>query len=329
MPLPTTKLGANGPEVTVLGYGAMGVSAFYGSHLGDTEAFAIFDKLVELGITFLDTARVYNDNEEVIGRWFKKSGKRDQVFLCSKFGFNMKLGGLDSSPEYIKVSLEESLARLGVDSIDLFYQHRMDPKVPIETVMQTLAGFVQEGKIKYIGLSECSADTLRRACKIHPVTAVQIEYSPFSVEAEQNGLFDACKELGVGVVAYSPLSRGMLTGTVTKLSDFAPDDWRLTNPRFSAENFPKNLALVDGIKQIADSKGVTPGQLTLAWIISQGYVPIPGTTKIERLVENAGAATIILTEEEKVAIRKFVDAAKVSGDRYSDTSALYADTPSL
>ncbi|KAK7203325.1 aldo-keto reductase, putative [Myxozyma melibiosi] len=332
MSLPTTKLGSKGPEVCVLGFGAMGISAYYETLLNDEQAFAVLDKVVESGVTFLDTARIYNDNELLIGRWFKaRPGVREKLFLCTKFGIKTDGSGFLASPEYIKQSLDESLERLGVDSIDLYYQHRMDPNTPVETVMKTLKGFVEEGKIKYIGLSECSAATLRRACKIHQVTAVQIEYSPFAVEAEKNGLIEACAELGVGVVAYSPLARGMLTGALTSLADLGPTDWRLSNPRFQPDTFAANLKLVEAFKAIAEKKGATPGQVCLAWIISQGYVPIPGTTKIDRVVENAGSATLTLTEEEKKSIREFVDAAAdaVAGDRYPTDGDLYADTPEL
>lgn len=286
--------------------------------------------MVELGITFLDTARIYNDNELVIGRWFKaRPGVREKIFLCSKFGIKVDGSGYDGSPEYIKQSLNESLERLGVDSIDLYYQHRMDPKTPVETVVKTLKGFVEEGKIKYIGLSECSAATLRRANKIHQITAVQIEYSPFAVEAETNGLIEACKELSVGVVAYSPLARGLLTGQLTSLDSLDKNDWRLNNPRFQPDTFPANLKLVNAFTAIAEKKGATPGQVCLAWIISQGYVPIPGTTKLTRLAENAASTKVVLSEEELKSIREFVDAAAVAGSRYPTDTDLYADTPEL
>ncbi|KAK9446409.1 NADP-dependent oxidoreductase domain-containing protein [Limtongia smithiae] len=329
MALPTRTLGKNGPEVTVLGYGAMGISAFYEPKLDDEAAFKVLDAAYALGVTFWDTARIYNNNEEVIGRWFKRTGLRDKIFLCTKFGVDPGTFKVNGNPEYVKVSLDESLARLGVDYVDLFYQHRIDVTVPIEKTVAALAECVKAGKVKYLGLSECSAATLRRAHKVHPITAVQIEYSPFSLDGEQNGLIAAAKELGVAVVAYSPLSRGMLTGQYTSPEDFPEGDYRRAAPRFSKENFPNNLKLVDAIKAIAAKKGATVGQVTLAWLISLGALPIPGTTKIARLEENVKAAFLELTEEEKAEIRTLVDGATIHGERYHIQQNLYADTPEL
>ncbi|KAK9430295.1 NADP-dependent oxidoreductase domain-containing protein [Lipomyces doorenjongii] len=328
MAIPTTQLGKYGPAVTAIGFGAMGISAFYGPKLDDEAAFAVLDKAVELGCTFWDTARLYNDNEEVIGRWFAKTGKRSEIFLCTKFGIKPDYSS-DGSPEYVKQSCEDSLQRLGVDTIDLFYQHRMDQSLPIEVTVGAMAGLVKQGKVKYLGLSECSAATLRRACAVHHIAAVQIEYSPFAVEAEQNGLIEACKELGVAVVAYSPLSRGFLTGAYTKPEDFPEGDFRRAAPRFQKENFDANLKLLDAFKKIASKKNATPGQVTLAWLIAKGAIPIPGTTKIARLEENVKAAYVQLTEEELDEINEFVQNADVAGDRYASAHNLYADTPEL
>ncbi|KAK9350746.1 NADP-dependent oxidoreductase domain-containing protein [Lipomyces doorenjongii] len=319
MAIPTTQLGKYGPA---------GISAFYGPKLDDEAAFAVLDKAVELGCTFWDTARLYNDNEEVIGRWFAKTGKRSEIFLCTKFGIKPDYSS-DGSPEYVKQSCEDSLQRLGVDTIDLFYQHRMDQSLPIEVTVGAMAGLVKQGKVKYLGLSECSAATLRRACAVHHIAAVQIEYSPFAVEAEQNGLIEACKELGVAVVAYSPLSRGFLTGAYTKPEDFPEGDFRRAAPRFQKENFDANLKLLDVFKKIASKKNATPGQVTLAWLIAKGAIPIPGTTKIARLEENVKAAYVQLTEEELDEINEFVQNADVAGDRYASAHNLYADTPEL
>ncbi|KAK9470234.1 NADP-dependent oxidoreductase domain-containing protein [Dipodascopsis tothii] len=329
MPIPKTQFSKGGPLVTKIGYGAMGISAFYGTTLESSEAHKILDHLVEVGCTFWDTARIYGNNEEIIGEWLAKSGKRDQIFLCTKFG--IKPTGVDGSPEYVHQSCAESLERLKTDHIDLFYQHRIDQTIPIEKTVAAMAELVKEGKVKYLGLSECSATTLRRAYKVHPITAVQIEFSPFSTDAETNGLFEACRELGVAVVAYSPLGRGFLTGAYKSVDDLPVDDWRRTNPRFQGENFAKNLAVVDAIGAIGKTKGYTPGQLTLAWIMSKGFVPIPGTTKINRLDENLGAASVELTADEIKTIDEAVAKAEISGSRYEDahSSMLYADTPEL
>ncbi|KAK9345823.1 NADP-dependent oxidoreductase domain-containing protein [Lipomyces starkeyi] len=335
MVFPTTTLGKDGPEITALGYGAMGISAFYEPHLTDEQAFPLFDKLLELGCTFWDTARIYGDNEEILGRYFAKTGNRSKVFLCTKVGYKAPVvgGGIPSpsgEPEFIRNSCEQSLKRLGVETIDLYYQHRIDTTIPIEITIAGFAELVKEGKIRHIGLSECSAETLRRAYKIHPIAAVQIEHSPFSLDAETNGVIDACKELGVAVVAYSPLSRGFLTGAYTSPEDFEPNDVRRRLPRFQAENFPANLELVNKLKAIADKKGVTTGQISLAWLMAQGSIPIPGSTKLARIEENAASVDVKLTEEELKTIREYVDAANIVGGRYPPVVGnLYADTPAL
>ncbi|KAK9376701.1 NADP-dependent oxidoreductase domain-containing protein [Lipomyces chichibuensis] len=330
MALPTTQLGRDGPEVTAIGFGVMGISAFYEPRLDDEAAFDVLDKALALGCTFWDTARIYNNNEEVIGRWFAKTGNRSQIFLCTKFGIEPDFT-TNGSPEYVKKSCDESLARLGVETIDLFYQHRMDQSIPIEVTVSAMAELVKEGKVRYLGLSECSEATLRRACAVHHISAVQIEYSPFAIEGERNGLIEACKELGVAVVAYSPLSRGFLTGAYRKPEDFPDGDWRRAQPRFQKENFDSNLKLLDEFKNIAGKKDATPGQVTLAWLIAKGAIPIPGTTKLDRLEENIKAAHVQLTKDEFDEISKFVQKADVAGDRYSSSYriGLYADTPEL
>ncbi|KAK9321104.1 NADP-dependent oxidoreductase domain-containing protein [Lipomyces orientalis] len=335
MELPTTTLGKDGPEVTAIGYGAMGISAFYEPHLTDEQAFPLFDKLLDLGCTFWDTARIYGDNEEIIGRYFAQTGNRSKVFLCTKVGYKAPVvgGGIatpSGEPEFIRSSCEQSLKRLGVETIDLYYQHRIDTTIPIEKTIEGFAELVKEGKIRYIGLSECSAATLRRAYKVHPITAVQIEYSPFSLDPETNGLLDACKELGVAVVAYSPLSRGFLTGAYSSPDDFEPNDVRKRLPRFQAENFAPNLELVKKLKTIADSKGATTGQVSLAWLMALGAIPIPGSTKMARIDENVASVNVKLTEEEMKTIREYVDAANIVGGRYPPVvTNLYADTPAL
>jgi aryl-alcohol dehydrogenase-like predicted oxidoreductase len=284
---------------------------------------------------FLTITTRYGDNEDLLGKWFKENpDKRKDIFLATKFAVR-ESHVIDSSPEYVKQACDKSLQRLGLPHIDLYYCHRVDQKTPIEFTVQAMADLVNLGKVKYLGLSEVSSDTLRRAYKVHPIAAVQVEYSPFALEIEskQTDLLKTCRELGVAVVAYSPLSRGMLTGSIKSPDDFEEGDFRRMAPRFSAENFPNNLKLVDRISEIAKSKGVTPGQLTLAWLMAQGedIFPIPGTTKKERLEENVGSVKVKLTTDEEKTIRKACEEAEVVGARYPENfmKACYADTPAL
>ena len=282
---------------------------------------------------------MYQDSEDLLGNWFKQNpGKRDNIFLATKFANLRDEQGnpkVDSSPEYCRKACEKSLRRLGVPHIDLYYAHRLDGKTPVEKTVEEMKKLKQEGKIKHIGLSECSAESLRRACKVEHIDAVQIEYSPFSldIESDQIGLLKACRELGCAVVAYSPIGRGMLGGTIRSPSDFEEGDFRKFAPRFSEENFPKNLKLVDQITEIAKKKDATASQLTLAWILAQGddFFPIPGTTNPQRLDENLGALKIKLSKEEEHEIRKACEDAEVSGGRYPEgfSKALFADTPPL
>jgi len=264
---------------------------------------------------------MYGPNEELVSKFLKE--RRNEVFLCTKFGVLVDqtgIRGVSGEPGYVRQACERSLKRLGVDSIDLYYQHRIDPNTPIEDTVGTLAELVKEGKIKYIGLSECSAETLRRAHKVHPISAVQMEYSPWTLDLETNGVMDACRELGVTIVAYSPLGRGMLSGKYKSLDDFEPDDFRRTVPRFQGENFAENLKLVDKFREFADKKGVTPGQLCLAWVVAQGdnIVAIPGTKKMKYLEENIGAAKIHLSPKESSEIRQIINSIEVAGARYDD-----------
>lgn len=277
-------------------------------------------------------------SEDLIGKWFKRTGKRSDIFLATKFALRMKPDGtreLRSDPAYIKEACAKSLHRLGIDCIDLYYCHRVDGKTPIEHTVQAMAELKVEGKIKYLGLSEISSDTLRRAEKVHHIDAVQIEYSPFTMDIEDPaiGLLSTCRELGVAVIAYSPLGRGMLTGTIKSRADFEENDFRKQAPRFSEENFPKNLQLVDKLANVAKKKGVTTGQLTLAWLMRQGddIIPIPGTKKIKYLEENVGALDVKLSDEEDKEIRQAVQGAEVHGLRYPAAMAatLFADTPPL
>ncbi|KAK4693869.1 pyridoxine 4-dehydrogenase, partial [Lecanoromycetidae sp. Uapishka_2] len=335
--LPTRKLGKDGPAVTALGFGAMGLSAFYGKPEPDEERFKVLDRAYELGEHFWDSADIYQDNEDLIGKWFKRTGKRDEIFLATKFANTMKDGQMTvkSDPEYVKEACEKSLKRLGIPTIDLYYCHRLDGVTPVEKTVEAMAQLKKEGKIKHLGLSEVSSTSLRRAHKIHPISAVQIEYSPYALDIESPTiqLLKTCRELGVATVAYSPLGRGMLTGLYTSPADFEEGDFRKYAPRFSEENFPKNLKLADEIGALAKKKGCTAGQLTLAWLMAQGedIIPIPGTKKIKYLDENVGALHVKLTEEENAAVRKAVEGAEIHGERYPPGMAarLFSESPEL
>ncbi|CAI0707317.1 TPA: aldo/keto reductase [Serratia fonticola] len=317
------KLGTNGPLVSALGLGCMGMSDFYSTGYDEQEAIATLHRALELGVTLLDTADMYgpHTNEQLIGKAIK--GKRDQVFLATKFGIvrdpaDPTARGVSSKPDYIRRSVEGSLQRLGVETIDLYYQHRVDPTVPIEEVVGTLADLIQEGKIRHIGLSEASVATLERAHQVHPITALQTEYSLWSRDAEQ-GQLAACQRLGIGFVAYSPLGRGFLTGAIQSIEDLAADDFRRDNPRFQGENFARNLELVTKVSELARRKGVTPSQLALAWVMAQGenIVPIPGTKRRRYLEENVAAAEITLSEQELAAIEAVFPQTGVAGARYT------------
>ncbi|KAL0483903.1 aldo-keto reductase [Acrasis kona] len=337
------RLGSTDVYVSEQGLGCMGMSSSYSiSQLNDEESLKVLTRAADLGITFWDTSDVYGPftNEKLIGRWFKENGRRSEIFLCTKFAILLNSDGslgLRGDPEYVKSSCNASLERLGVEYIDLYYQHRVDPLVPIEKTVEAMVELIKEGKVKHLGLSECSADTLRRAHKIHPIAAVQMEYSPFAleIESEQTKLLDTCRELGVSIVAYSPLGRGMLTGAIRSRADFEPTDFRSWAPRFSEGNFELNLKLVDGIEAIAKKRGCTPGQATLAWIAAQGngvnIFPVPGTKRVKYLEENASATKIKLSEEEKSEIRKLSEATEVRGERYPGMlmDACFADSPPL
>ncbi|KAJ7160929.1 NADP-dependent oxidoreductase domain-containing protein [Mycena filopes] len=326
---PTRQLGANGPTVSALGFGSMGIGAYYGQ-TDETETFRTLSRAADLGITFWDTADIYGKSEEVLGEWFTQTKRRSEIFLATKFGaidlrderpLTERSFTPCSEPAYIVQAFERSLAQLKTDYVDLYYQHRVDARVPIEVVLETLRPFVEAGRIKWLGLSECSPATLRRAKAVpglgEKVIAVQMEYSPFDLEIETSGLLDAAREMGVAVVAYSPLGRGLLTGRYRSRDDFEEGDYRRTLPRFSAENFPKNLALVDHLQEIASKHGATSGQVTLAWMLAEhpDFFPIPGTRNVARLEENARGAEIVLPSEDVKDIRAWAAAADIRGAR--------------
>ncbi|KAF8178870.1 NADP-dependent oxidoreductase domain-containing protein [Mycena galopus ATCC 62051] len=319
-----------------IGFGAMGISSFYGAVESDEERFKVLDAAHAAGCIFWDTADVYGDSEELIGKWFKRTGKRADIFLCSKFGFLPTLG-IDGSPAYVKTATESSLKRLDVDCIDLYYLHRADLNTPIEHTVAAMAEFVKAGKVKYLGLSEVSATTLRRAHAVHPIAAVQVEYSPFTLDIEDPkiGLLATARELGVQVVAYSPLGRGLLTGQFKSPDDFGDDDFRKGIPRYSAENFPNILKLGDGLKSIGTKYGgATAGQVALAWLLAQGddIITIPGTKKIKYLEENIAASKLMLSAEDLQAVRDVAaEADSGQGERYPAVmmSLMFADTPAL
>ncbi|QHA86717.1 aldo/keto reductase [Serratia rhizosphaerae] len=325
-------LGSNGPSVSALGLGCMGMSDFYSTAYDEKEAIATLHRALELGVTLLDTADMYGPytNEQLVGKAIK--GKREQVFLATKFGIvrdpaDPQARGVCSRPEYIRRAVEGSLQRLGVETIDLYYQHRVDPEVPIEEVVGTLADLIKQGKIRHIGLSEASAATLERAHQVHPITALQSEYSLWTRDVELQGQLAACERLGIGFVAYSPLGRGFLTGAIQRPDDLAEDDFRRSNPRFQGDNFARNLVLVEKVSELAQAKGVTPSQLALAWVMAQGehIVPIPGTKRRRYLEENVAAASLALSAQELAAIEAVFPQQAAAGARYGQESMGYVN----
>jgi len=317
------QLGTQGLSVPALGLGCMGMSEFYGRG-DDSESIATIHRALELGVRMLDTSDTYgpHTNEELVGRAI--AGRRDDVVLATKFGIvrdpsDPARRGVDGSPDYVRRSIEGSLTRLGVDHVDLYYQHRVDPDTPIEETVGAMAELVAEGKARYLGLSEAGPETIRRANAVHPISALQTEYSLWSRDLE-DVILPTIRELGIGLVAYSPLGRGMLSGAIRSVDDLAEDDFRRNSPRFSGENFGRNLDLVARVEELARAQGVTPGQLALAWVLHQGddIVPIPGTKRRSYLEENVAAADVELTQAELDAIASALP--QPAGDRYPEAS---------
>lgn len=317
------QLGKNGPLVSALGLGCMGMSDFYTTGQDEKASLATLERALELGVTLLDTADMYgpHTNEELLGRFLK--GRRDNVFLATKFGIvrdasNPQARGTNGHPDYVRQSVEGSLKRLGTDVIDLYYQHRPDPAVPVEETIGALADLVREGKIRYIGLSEVSVSILERAHSVHPITALQTEYSLWSRDVEAD-ILPACERLGIGFVPYSPLGRGFLTGQIRSIDDLDADDYRRDSPRFQGENFAKNLQLAERIAELAQEKGIKPSQLALAWVLSRGdnMVPIPGTKHRHYLEENIAALDVSLSEAEIAAIEAVFPFRAAAGERYN------------
>lgn len=329
------KLGTQGLEVPAMGLGCMGMTAFAGGAdvygtADETESIGTIHKALELGCNFLDTADIYGPflNERLIAKAIK--GNRDKYTIATKFGYEIDDSGqatwqINGKKAYVKKAIERNLQNLGTDYIDLYYLHRLDPNTPIEETVEAMAELVKEGKVKYLGLSEVSSATIRKAHQIHPISAVQSEYSLFERSIEEAGIIDTLNELGIGLVAYSPLSRGFLTGAIQKPEDFAANDFRRAMPRFQGELFYKNIELVAAIKEIASDKGITPSQLAIAWVLAKGHVPIPGTKRLKYIEQNIAAASINLSDTDLNKLESIIPLGTNTGDRYDATSMSIID----
>ncbi len=321
----TRKLGRGGPEVSAIGLGCMGMAAFYGEPSSEGQATAVIHRALDLGVTFFDTAEMYGPhiNEMQVGKAL--ADRRDRAFVATKFGIGYNADrtalAVDGSPANVRRAIEGSLKRLGMDHVDLYYLHRVDPDTLIEETVGAMGELVKEGKVRFLGLSEAAPETLRRGHAEHPITALQTEYSLWSREPE-DGLLATCEELGIGFVPYSPLGRGFLSGEIQSVDDLAADDFRRSNPRFQGENFQKNIDLVKAVAAIAADKGVTAAQLALAWVLAQGdhLVPIPGTRRIRTLEENAAAVDIVLTADDLARIEAVFPKGAASGHRYAEAA---------
>ncbi len=316
-------------EVSAVGLGCMGMSEFYGT--GDeAQSIATIHRALDLGVTFLDTADMYGPftNEKLVGK--AVAGRRDEVVLATKFGNERGEDGsrigINGRPDYVRAALDASLQRLGVDHVDLYYQHRVDRSVPVEETWGALAEVVQAGKVRHLGISEAAPETIRRAHAVHPVTALQTEWSLWTRDVEDDGVLDTVRELGIGFVAYSPIGRGFLSGQIRSLDDLDDDDFRKHHPRFQGDNFARNLELVDRVREIAEEKGVTASQLALAWVLAQGddVVPIPGTKRVGYLEENAAAVHVTLTDKDLAVLDEVAPQGAALGDRYADMSSVRA-----
>ena len=320
------RLGTAGPQISELGLGCMGMSEFYGA-TDDAESMRTIHRALELGIDFFDTSNAYGPytNEVLVGKAL--ADRRDRAFIATKFGIVREPGNptkrsFNGKPDYVREECEGSLERLGIETIDLYYQHRVDADTPIEDTVGAMAKLVTAGKVRYLGLSEASAETIRKAHAVHPIAALQSEYSLFSRDIEDSGVLATIRELGIALVPYSPLGRGMLSGTIRSIDDLAPDDFRRHSPRFAGENFAKNLALADAVRAIATEIGATPSQIALAWVLAQGedMLPIPGTKRVDRLEENAAAADLRLSADQLRRIEAAAPKGAAVGDRYADMS---------
>src|SRR3954454_4623498 len=328
----TLGTGTSSLQVSAIGLGCMGMSEFYGPG-DDAESVDVIHRALDLGATFLDTADMYGPftNEMLVGKAI--AGRRDDVVVATKFANERRPDGsrvgVNGRPDYVRQACDASLQRLGIDTIDLYYQHRVDRTVPVEETWGALHELVEAGKVRRVGISEAAPDTIRKAHVVHPVTALQTEWSLWTRDPEQNGVLDTVRELGIGFVAYSPLGRGFLSGNIRSLDDLAEDDFRRHNPRFQGENFARNLELLDSVREIADEKGVTPGQLALAWVLAQGpdVVPIPGTKRRSYLEENVGAAGLQLTAEDLTRLGEIAPPGVAEGGRYVDASYAYGNSP--